>query len=284
MDDLITAYVLNTYSPEAQEDIFQALGLFQVFNYLDPYKEFADLLSMESYVDTTVMADNFTSIILVAQQFILDRHGVALTEETTLAFNNSILRVLFRLLKLEDPRPVLLILEDQIDNASKFAEIVELLGSIPFTTTMQLIEQVRPVFTKLLSEYLYTQESNLVEARDDLPGIKADIVLFTEVYGINEAIRLILDSDAIMGEPFQLYLPLFQQLRESVADEKILVETLLFLLLYSSDGNMDPVIVFEKYSDYLVPDLNTGYRLKSTLSSMYMAMTRHKEKQAHEEK
>lgn len=277
MDDLITLFVQTNYTEQQAEDIFEAIGLMTAFNYSDPFLPMQDLLMNASYEDPATTVDSFTMIILKAQAYLLDRHGVALTEETTLAFNNQVLRVLFQLQRLEDPVPVLRVLETENDDVIKFCQIMEMFSSIPDTTYMQVVETIRPICLKLLAEYLYEQEETQKLAVKELPILKENVRVFTQVFGVNEAVRTILDSDVIMGEEFELYLPLFDELRSAILDEKVLVETLTFLLLYSSDGTMSPIEVFTQYADKLVPDLVTANRLGRVIAEMITKMTRHKE-------
>lgn len=282
MDDLITFYVQSSVTEEAQEDIFQCLGLFQVFNYLDPYPVLQDILSQDSYLDPTVTLDNFVSILLTSQQYLLDRHGISLTDETTLAVNNVFLRALYQLQKLEDPVPILTILENSENIDYKVAQIMEYLTSQAPEWTLRYIQQVRPVFPDLLGEYLYMQEDNQTVPRGEIPSIKTMVQVFKEVFGINQAIRVILDSNVVMGENFNLYLSLYDELREIIEDENMLLETLLFLILYSKDGHNRPIDTYKEYSDHLVSDLTTANRLGHTLASMIDKMNRYKEKQEHE--
>lgn len=282
MDDLITFYVQSATTQEAQEDIFQCLGLFQVFNYLDPYPVLQDILGQESFSDPTVTLDNFLSVLLVSQQYLLDRHGIVLTDDTTLAVNNEFLRMMYQLQRLEDPVPILTILENTEAREYKLAQIVEYLGNKPPEWTLKYVEQVRGVFTSLLGEYLYMQEDNQTVPRGEIPSIKLMVKIFKEVFGINQAIRVILDSNVVMGEKFSLYLPLYDELREIVEDENMLVETLLFMILYSSDGHQKPIDTFKAYSDNLVSDLTVSNRLGMTLAAMITKMDRYKEKLSHE--
>lgn len=277
MDDLITLFVQTNYTEQQAEDIFEAIGLMTTFNYSDPFLPMQDLLMNASYEDPATTVDSFTMIILKAQAYLLDRHGVSLTEETTLAFNNQVLRVLFQLQRLEDPVPVLRVLETENDDVIKFCQIMEMFSSIPDTTYMQVVETIRPICLKLLAEYLYEQEETQKLAVKELPILKENVRVFTQVFGVNEAVRTILDSDVIMGEEFELYLPLFDELRSAILDEKVLVETLTFLLLYSSDGTMNPIEVYTQHSDKLVPDLVTANRLGRVIAEMITKMTRHKE-------
>lgn len=284
MDDFITMFVQTSYTEAAQEDIFQALGIFQVFNYLDPYPKIENILTMESYLESSDLVDGFTSIILTSQEYLLDRHGITLSGETTLAFNNIVLRTLYLLQKLEDPVPILTILETMESREYKMCEILAHLSSTPITTFLQLVDEVRPSCLELLAEFLYKQEDGMQVSRGEIPGIKEQVKIFKEVFGINPAVRVILDSDTVMGEDFSLYRPLFDELREVVEDETVLVETLLFLLLYSRDGNAQPISTFEAHSDYLVSDLTASNRLGTTLASMYTKMQRHKEQMKNEKK
>lgn len=280
MDDLITLFVQSNYTEQQAEDIFEAIGLMRVFNYLDPFLPMEDLLMNESYEDPIVMVDKFSLIILNAQAYLLDRHGICLSEDTTLAFNNQVLRVMFQLQRLEDPVPVLRVLESDNDDSIKLCQILEMFTNTPDTTFLQIVDTVRPVCLKLLAEYLYEQEETQKLATKELPILKENVRLFTKVFGINEAVRIIMDSDVIMGEDFELYLPLYDELRGLITDENMLVQTLVFLLLYSGNGTLNPIAVYTEYADRLVGDLETANRLGKVIAEMITKMTRHKEQNA----
>lgn len=279
MDDLINVFVDSNYTVEAAEDIYQALGLFRTFNYLDPFPLIDDMLMMESYQETTAMTDTLTQLILNAQAYILDQHGIVLTDETTLSFNNVILRALFQLQRLEDRGPTLSILESMEGKDVKFAEIVAQFSEIPVPSFLQVIQEIRPVFLKNLASYLYSEEENSQRATEDLPIIVEKIRLFKAVFGINPAVRMILDVGTVMGEPFKVYLPLYDDMRSIIEDEAILVEVLMFLLLYSSDGVMNPLETYQANADFLVRDLSVSDRLGKTIGEMSNKMQRHKESQ-----
>lgn len=278
MDDLVTFFVDSTYTEAAKEDIFQALGLFRTFNHLEPFNEINNLLMQQSFVDSTTLADGLVQYILRGQAYILDHHGVTLSDETTLAFNNTVLRGLYQLQHLEDPTPVLRILESMDNDEFKFCRILALHSSIPETTFLQIVEEVRPVCLTMLGEFLYAQEDNQ-GAVTPIPKRIVDMVQrFKETYGINAAVRIILDADVVMAESFSVYRPIFDELREVVTEERTILETLLFLLIYSSDGVDDPIGVFSQYVDGLVPDMATGQRLTRTLAEMYNKLNQVKAK------
>ncbi len=282
MDELINIFVESNFTQETQEDIFQSLGLFRVFNYLEPFPVIEQILMTGSLQETTAMVDGFINVITAAQDYLLDRHGITLSSETTLAFNNVVLKVLFQLQRLQDPEPVLKTLETMNDDMEKITEIFAMFSEVPQTTFLQIVETVRPICLVMLSDFLYTQESNMQLASSPLPRIKEMVHLFKDVYGIPLPVRAVLDSDTVMGETFNLYLPLYDELREQVADEELLVQSLLFLLLYSSDGVMDPMKTFSIHADYLVSDLTVGNRLERVLGEMYNKLLRHKEMKSHE--
>jgi hypothetical protein len=110
--------------------------------------------------------------------------------------------------------------------------------------------------------------------------LKENVRLFSKVFGINEAVRTIMDSGVIMGEDFELYLPLYDELRGLITDEEMLVQTLVFLLLYSANGTLNPIAVYTEYADRLVGDLETANRLGKVIAEMITKMTRHKEQNA----
>lgn len=279
MDDLINLFVDSNFTEETREDIYQAFGLFQTFNYLEPFPFIQDMLMTSDYHETVNLADALTTVVIQGQAFILDQHGIELNEETTMAFNNIVMKVLFQLQRLESPDPVLRILESMEHKNVRFSEIMEMYSDVPMTTFMQLIKEIRPVFLKNLASYLYSEESSNSEAVEEIPAIVEAIRLFKDVYGVNPAVRTILDAGTVMGEDFAMYLPLYDEIRSIVQDEGVLVECLLFLLLMSSNGVTNPMEVFSENSDYLISDLATANRLGKTLGEMYNKMQRHKERQ-----
>lgn len=276
MDELINIFVTSNYTEEGAEDIFQALGLCRLFNYLDPFVTIDNLLMTSDDHETTTLVDGVTESILNAQAYILDRHGISLTNETTVAYNNSILKVMYQLQNLESPNPVLTVIESDMSADEKYAEIMEMFTGTPHTTHLQIIDTIRPVFLSNLADFLYCQEQNESKATLDIPFIREQVKLFKDVYGINPAVQTILDVGTVMGEPFKLMLPLYDEFRSIVTDEKVLVEILMFLLLMSSDGVRNPMKVYTEYSDYIIRDLSTSDRLGKTIGEMYNAMQRHK--------
>lgn len=279
MDDLINLFVDSNYTQEAQEDIYIAFGLFQTFNYLDPFPIIQDMLMTSNYHESVDMTDTLTSLVTQGQAYILDQHGVVLNEETTLSFNNIVLKVLFQLQRLETPDPVLRILESMEHKSIQFCDIMEMYSDVPMTTFMQMLKEVRPTFFKNLAAFLYSEEADTKKAVEEIPAISASIRLFKDVYGVNPAVRVILDAGTVMGEDFSVYLPLYDDLRQIVQDEGVLVECLLFLLLYSGNGVVNPMGVFSEHADYLISDLATANRLGKTIGEMYNKMQRHKERQ-----
>lgn len=279
MNDLIDIFVNTYYSEDAMEDIYQTFGLFRAFNYLDPFVDIQNMLMMESYVTPEALQDGVTSRIIEAQDYLLDRHGITVHDECTLADRMTILRCLFMVQKLDNPTPFLRVLESLKTDDEKICTIMSMLSDIPETTLMMQLQEVRPITTIMLSQYLYTQEDNQSNRAHMANGkVQEYVKLFTEVFGINPGVRVILNSDAIQGEEFSLYLPLYQELRQLITDETVLVELLLFMLLYSSDGVEDPVKVYNEYSADLVPDMLIASRLGTTLGIMYTKLQRHREK------
>lgn len=279
MDDVINVFVQNTYTVEQQEDIYQALGIFRAFNYLDIFPTIEALLTKDSTHDSTSLTDGLTLMIAAGQDYLLDQHGIRLSDETTMAFNNVVLRVLLQVQMLEDPLPVLRVIENSESPEVKFATICAMYSQPHETSFLQVLELLRPVFLKNLANYLYAQEDGLAVATEDIPDIVEAVRLFKESFGINPVVRTILDIGTVMGENFELMIPLFNEFRELVTDEKVLVEALMFLLMMSSDGVKDPMGVFARYSSILVGDLTAADRLGRTLGEMYNTMTRLKESQ-----
>lgn len=278
MEDLIDIFVNSVYSEDAIEDIYQTFGLFRVFNYLDPFADIQNMLMMESYVGPEAMQDGVTNRIVEGQDYLLDRHGIKVHEEATLATRAMMLRCLYMVQKLDCATPFLRVLESLMTDDEKIATIMNMLSDVPVPTILSELQEVRPICITMLSQYLYTQEDNQTNRAEPANAqVQEYVRLFKEVFGINAGVRVILNSDAIAGEEFSLYLPLYQELRQLITDENTLVELLLFLLLYSSDGVKDPMQVYQEYSADLVPDLFTASRLGSTIGVMVNKLQRHRE-------
>lgn len=277
MDDLIDIFITTHYTEEAQEEIYQTIGLFKAFNYMDAFGNLTQMLMMESYLEPDVMLDTFTQVLINGQDYILDRHGVELSSEATLSFRNICLTAMLLLQKQDDVVPILRILESEGNQEEKLSRILEHVTDIPATTFIQVLEEVRPICLRMLADFLYAQESNEQKAVPELVQIRENVRKFTQTYGMNAAVRTIIDSDVVMGEEFKLYIPIYNELREQVTDEQMLVETLLFLLLYSSDGVKAPVEVYSQNSGDLISDMTAVARLGKTLAYMVTHMSGTKE-------
>lgn len=277
MDDLIDIFITSTYTPEYQEELYQTLGIFKAFNYMEPFGNIGQMLMMQSYIEPDSMADTFTQLLINGQDYILDRHGISLTNDATLPFRNICLKAMLLLQNLEDPLPVLRILESDETEQEKLSRILEHITDVPQTTFIHVLDEVRPVCLRMLADFLYAQESNEQKAVPELTQIRDAVRRFKETYGMNVAVRTIIDSDVVMGEEFKIYIPIYNELREQITDEKILVETLLFLLLYSSDGVQAPVQVYSEHSTELITDLTAVSRLGKTIAYMVTHMSGTKE-------
>lgn len=275
MDEIIDTYIQGKFSPELGEEIYQLFGLMRVFGYLEPLDRINNLLMRESILEPDAVQDTFTTILDEAQDYLLDKHTIVVNEDASLSLKNAMLRALFQIQNLEDPLPVLRIIESMASDEEKFARIFEHMTTISSTEFISVLTQVRPTATRLLSELLYSQEENQQKAVPVLTSLRKRLTAYKEVFGINEAVRTILDADVIIGEKFELYLPMFNELRELITDEKMLLETLLFLLFYSEDGSDHALTVFDQYSDQLVTDLNDSVRINRALSQMVSKVDMH---------
>lgn len=279
MDDIIDVFLQTYYTEQAQEDIYVALGLFRTFNHLRPFEDIQQTLMMESFKSPEVMQDNVTLIVIHAQDYLLDHHGINLTDDSTLAFRNIVLRVLLMLQVLEDPVPSLRVLESALSKPEKYARLMEMHADIPETTFLQTLETVRDVFFDQLSAFLYSQEGNNDKADEVNRDVVLYVRLFKETFGINPAIKVILDSNIVAGDSFSQYVSTLNALRAQITDETMLVELLLFFLLYSKDGVHDPMGVYSGYSHELTNDINAADRLGRVLMDMYTKIQRDKELQ-----
>lgn len=279
MQDALDLFIRSTYSEGAQDDIYQTFGLFRVFNHLQPFIDIDDIIMMESFTTPEAMQDGITNRIIEGQDYLLDRHGIKLSDDATLAFRGIVLRGLLMIQKLEDATPYLRILESMQSDPETLARIMELLTQIPQTTFLQVLEEVRPICLTMMRQFLYSQEaSDETVAAVINTTVQTYTRLFKDVFGINVAVRVVLESDAIAGEEFSVYLNLFRELQALITDEQMLVELLLFLILYSSDGVADPMAVYNEHAVQLVPDITIASRLGRTIAEMYTKLQRHQEK------
>lgn len=277
MDDIIDIFIQSYYTEQAQEDLYVALGLFRTFNYLTPFTDIQQTLMQESFKSPETMQDNVTGFIIAGQDYLLDQHGIVLSDESTLAFRNIVLRVLLMLQNLEDPIQPLRVLESALSNHEKYARIMEMYADVPETTFLQMLEEARPVFFDQLAAYLYMQEGDEDKAEEINKTVVTYVRLFKETFGINPAVKVILDSNIIAGDNFSQYVSTLNALRAQITDETMLVELLLFFLLYSKDGVGDPMGVYNDYSHELTNDINAADRLGRVLMDMYTRIQREQE-------
>lgn len=282
MDDILDIYIQNTYTDLAQDDIYQTFGLFKAFGVLTPFSQLQELLMMQSFKEPDTLMDSFTGIIVRWQDFILDQHGLTVTDEATLAFRTILMRALFMLQRLADPVPVLRVLESDLSKEEKYCRILSMYTNVPEVAFHQVLDEVRDVALRLLGDLLYMQTDNEPAVSPVSTHLAKMIRAYKEVFGINPAVRIVLDSNIVAGDEFRAYVPLFTELRSQIDDERMLVELLFFFLIYSSDGCNDPMKVYGEYSEELVGDLELGARLGRVLGDMRVTLQRHEEKKQNE--
>lgn len=271
MQDLLDIYINQHrgFTEEQEEDIYQTIGLFRSFNYTKHNDKITDLLMDSDNHDPDAIQDAFYGYLAEGLKYIIDRHGIALEDDGSLRIPLAVARTLLMIQKLDSYEFITRVIESDLSDVEKICRIMGEYSSIEESSFLAAVTEVREIALLTLADFVYGLEEDGKKGIPALSNIRNSLVKFKEIFGINAAIRLIIDSDLIMGEDFNLYLWIYEELKESIKDEAALNETLLFLLLYSRDGNASPVPTLEKYLDRVAIDFSDTSRLTNTIAAMH---------------
>lgn len=253
--ELIDTYNSENFSEELQKDIADTLALCDAFEYTAVYREFPDVIFDIEAEDKEQTRLKVLALFVDATDALFSAHQIKVIDLATLYERNQILSVLHLLQSIEDPTPVLRLLESSFSEEEQFAKIVESYSTLDEAKVLELVESIDPDTLKILQKLLY-QKEELQEEVNSIPDeIKAKLVEnlrdFFHVHGEENIAFQMIQNGITVGYPLKLYFPYVGEHLVTDDDRETALNLLSFFFL-SYDTYNDPLKVYYAHSENLL--------------------------------
>ena len=257
IEAVVLDYIEESYSYEKACELKASLFVFEAFNYQNIYTDLADIFYDIESDDITLTQLKVLACITSALRYILNQHKVDVQEETTISVMNDMVSVLFRIQYLEDPTPVLKILEGMASNEEKLSKILSIYSTLDEVVFLENIRVVEDAALKSMAAYLYQLEDRIaslaepeLEKEKQRRQITELIKDFFKVHGVNNLAHQIASNHILEGFELHDYIPYVQHaIKSNTVDQTAL--NVLSLLYYASDTFTTPVQSFREHSEEL---------------------------------
>lgn len=252
MDELIYYYIKEAYTQELSEEIFRSFILFDNFNYLSIYDEVLELITNESYTDTSSLSDLFFVKIMNSLDYILNEHKIKLIDEATIEEKNNFLFALFTIQELEDYTGIIALLESLETDEEKLSIIISDISDFDQVDVLKLIESFNPIMLNILKKYIYKKEENIKDEKIN-SELMNNLQLFAKFKRSEITNTLIVNI--LPGSNFDTYYSLSSSYIDNEPN-KVIVVYLLTILFMSSNAYDKPLEFYREHSSNIFNDLN----------------------------
>jgi len=253
--ELIDTYIDENFSSELQKDLNDLLALCDAFEYSALYREFPDVIYDVEAEDKDQTRLKVLSLFIEASDALFSAHQIKVVDFATLSERNQILSVLHVLQSIEDPTPVLRILESSFSEEEQFGKIIESYSTLDLARVLTVVESIDPSTLKLLQKLLYQKEELIEEVGTLTEEVKARLVSnlkdFFHVHGDDNIAFEMIQNGITIGFPLRLYYPYVGEHLVLESDEAT-AKNLLSFFFMSYDTFNDPLKVYYAHSESLL--------------------------------
>ena len=246
MDELLATILKTYYSQEALEEVYRSFGLFGLFNYSEALESFDEIINSTDAFSSDYIQDRITVKLYEHLDYLLDHHGMVLTQDATLQDRNEILSALYALQYLENYEPIIRVLECTQEPEVQICRILEQVSGYDESRLHSLLDQYRDTGLKYLREFINAKEMAMEVAHESNDIIRQNLMLLHTISPFEEFEQAVLGSGLILGVPFASYLPLFEDELVQADDITSSAKRVMFMILISSDGTSAPLKVFNE--------------------------------------
>jgi hypothetical protein len=252
MNDLITEFIAQQFTPEAIEDVKRAFDLFEVFNSRDHEEKLIDVLA-DSNITAIEQKDGLMRVLHELADNILLAHTIKTYDDTSLFTKNEIMSSMFLVQHLEDSSPFQIALESNENDEEILAFIVSELSALTTVDVMTAIADFRPTILKTLKEYLSSKE-----LEQEVPMVDKYIKMLKDLKDFSKKDDLIglklIQSGMLLGQNIETYASFVQGIDTANADD--LAWNILSLLYMTPEGFNSPILAYRKYSHIFFDNIN----------------------------
>lgn len=269
MDELLHDFLEANFSEEAQEEYRKSFDLFDYLEFVQAWPPLLDVIGLIGVDPTEALIDRFTNVLIEQLDAAFAQFTIKIVPHASIAERNELLRAIAHFQHLEDYAPLARILESFQSDDIQLARILSDLSMYDEHRILTLIESFEPKLMGILKEYIDSKEKEVVnqdgsERRNILSGFK----VFCKLFGENHIAAMLLKDGMAIGNRFQVYLPYIQdELCFGGSDEKI-AENILSMIMFSGDGYNSPLLLYRKYSFYILQDLSKVTKIEALILAM----------------
>ena len=222
------------------------------------------------------LIDRFTNTLNQQLDLAFAQFTIKIAPHATLTERNELLRAIAHFQHLEDYTPLARILESFQADEIQLSRVLADLSMYDEHRILTLIESFEPKLLDIFKEYIYSKEKDTVNTDgSSRKNILAGFKIFTKTFGEDNIATMLLKDGMQIGNRFQIYLPYVQDDLVVGADEKI-AENILSLIMFSGDGYNSPLLLFRKFSFYILQDLGKVTRIEALVLAMISKYLEHK--------
>lgn len=267
MDNLIEAYINETYHPDLVDTMRKAFSLFEAFELPDYESEFIDLLMMEDMESSQNTQDHFTTILHKKLDTVIQCHLIIPMEAAHIHEKVGLIEALYNIQHLTDYSSIVHTLEADYDPIERLAEVLSTCGELTPIAIENMILEFNPSILETLKQFVYAKESetdtiltstqefqrkiirNLRSFKDFLDSDLALIFKGKPAIGLT-----MLESNVMVGQDLELYIPFIDAQLKHQDYPKLALDVYSIILL-SDEGYNNPVGTFKKNCGWLLDDL-----------------------------
>lgn len=272
--DEIDEYLENTFSPEAQEEFNASLMVFEAFGYTAHVNDLTDLMFDPASENSDILQQNFIDCFHTHLNALLTLHQVTLMEESSFHEKNQVLSVLYRLQHLEDPVPVLRILESSLSQEEQFSKIVAAYSLLDETQVMTVFKEAEETFFTALQTYLYAQEETLANrdsGSDEVVQMQSTLVAnlkdFFHVHGTTNLGYDMTQNGIQIGHDFGIYLNYIHDFIVTDDDTQT-AKNILSVFFLAPDTFRDTLKMYRKFSEQLITGTERIMNIETKITTL----------------
>lgn len=268
MDDLIHLVLETYFSEEAQEEIRRSFDLFDHFEYSKVYADLGTLACLHGQESSDSIVDRFNALVKEGLDDVLKEHTIVLIPEATIKDRNEICLALAHIQDLQDYTGIIRILESFQSDDIQLARILADMSMYDESRILELIQSFESKVLEILKSYIYEKEKAQPQKDDYIArSVRDNFLLFTKLFGNATTGSKMLESSVVMGERMATYLTFFQDDLVSQSDEETALN-ILSVIYYSCDGYNSPLLLYRKYSNYILQDLVRVTRVENNVMAL----------------
>lgn len=256
MLDILRLYLVEAATPEFLDVMTDAHAFFERAQL--PYfeDEYVSILQQADSMDLGEVNTQISNQTILIQNQLLKERGIVLTEEATIDFRTQILNGLMNLDEFENTQEMLDILNSDVNEIEKFAELIATATTLEEEELMILTENVGPNFVAVTRDMIQSRNDNVID-EDEIVFKAARASLFNRFKaftGDNELVMgELFDKGIDVGFPFSTYVDVVDRDYEAMAPD-VAARNLIAMALCSSDGADNPQSIIKSRIDSLIAD------------------------------